>query len=311
MTTIDFVRVTFGLIVATVGFLIAAAKVAEDAVQPGIGKRFAAEFKQLAATPSVSRAYVLASLSSEAVFGVRLLSLRALVVSVAISIGWILTFLLISWLMYGHRLWVFDGMFPPFVIKRFWGFAVLGVLADYLSTLVTRKLLLVSVSASVLTKCLVVVGNVLLVTANFYSLFGVTKWIVVGSGFENIVDSVKNWIFNFSGLDLLNRLIHDATLVPDGPGQFRIENGETEVVYAFPEGLFFLSSLLTTVWVWLHLGGALLLKAAVNVDVLKNWLVSLSNIDGKPFMSAAAIFAVMTGLLWCFSILIFFVCRML
>lgn len=311
MTTIDYIRVTFGLIVATIGFLIATAKVAEDAVQPGIGKRFAAEFRQLAATPTVSRAYVLASLSSEAMFGVRLLSLRALGVSVAISTGWILIFLAISWLMYGHRLWVFDGTFPPFVIKRFWGFAVLGVLADFLSTLVTRKLVLVSVSAGVLTKCFVVIGNVLLVTANFYLLFGVTKWIVVGSGFQNIVDSVENWIFNFPGLDLLNKLIHNATLVPDGPGQFRIENGETEVVYAFPEGLFFLSSLLTTVWVWLHLGGALLLKVAINVDGLKNWLVSLSNIDGKPFMSAAAIFAVMTVVLWCFSILIFLLNRIL
>ncbi|TCG09228.1 hypothetical protein BZM27_06850 [Paraburkholderia steynii] len=310
MTTIDFIRVTFGLIAATIGFLFAVAKVAEDAVQPGIGKRFAAELRKLAATPSFSKAYVLASLSSEAVFGSRMLSLRAVSVSVAISIGWIVTFLVISWLMYGHRLWLFDGTFPPFVVKRFWGFAVLGILADFLSTVVTRKLLLVSVSAGALAKWLVVAGNVLLVTANFYLMFSVAKWIFVGSGFENIVDSVRNWIFNFSGLDLLNRLVHDATLVPDGFGQFRIENGETEVVYAFPEGLFFLSSILTTVWVWLHLGGALLLKAAINVDALKNRLVSLSNIDGKPFMSAAAIFAIVTVLLWCCSILIFFVCRM-
>lgn len=310
MTTIDFIRVTFGLIAATIGFLIAAAALAEDAVQPRIGKRFATEFRKLATTPSVSRAYVLASLSSEAVFGSRLLSVRAVVVSVLISIGWILTFLVISWLMYGHRLWIFDETFPPFVIRRFWGFAVLGVLADYLATLVTRKLLLVSISGGTITKCFVVVGNALLVIVNFYLLFGVAKWSVVGSGFENIFYSVKDWIVNFSGLDLLNRLIHDATLVPDGPGQFRIENGETEVVYAFPEGLFFLSSLLTTVWVWLHLGGALLLKAAINVDALKNWLVVLSNIDGKPFKSAAAILVVMTALLWCVSILIFFVCRM-
>jgi hypothetical protein len=310
MTTIDFIRVTFGLIAATIGFLIAAAALAEDAVQPRIGKRFATEFRKLATTPSVSRAYVLASLSSEAVFGSRLLSVRAVVVSVLISIGWILTFLVISWLMYGHRLWIFDETFPPFVIRRFWGFAVLGVLADYLATLVTRKLLLVSISGGTITKCFVVVGNALLVIVNFYLLFGVAKWSVVGSGFENIFYSVKDWIVNFSGLDLLNRLIHDATLVPDGPGQFRIENGETEVVYAFPEGLFFLSSLLTTAWVWLHLGGALLLKAAINVDALKNWLVALSNIDGKPFKSAAAILVVMTALLWCVSILIFFVCRM-
>ncbi|WP_321958129.1 hypothetical protein [Paraburkholderia bannensis] len=311
MTIINFVRMSFGLLAATIGFLYAAAKLAEDAIQPGIGKRFASEFRQLAVTPSVSRAYVLASLSSEAVFGVRLLSLRALVVSVAISIGWILTFLLVSWLIYGHHLWVFDRAIPPFVIKRFWGFAVLGVLADYLSTLITRKLLLVSVSAGAWTKCIVVLGNVLLVTLNFYVLFNVTKWIVVGYGFENFLDAVIGWIGNFSGLDMLNRFIHNARLVPDGPGQYRIENGETEVVYAFPEGIFFLSSLLTTVWVWLHLGGALLLKAAVKADRLKTKLVSLSNIDAKPFMSVLAVLAVMAGLLWCFSILIFFVWRLL
>ncbi|RBB38206.1 hypothetical protein DPV79_19220 [Burkholderia reimsis] len=102
---------------------------------------------------------------------------------------------------------------------------------------------------------------------------------------------------------MLNKLIHDATLVPDGPGQYKILNGETEVVYAFPEGLFFLSSLLTTVWIWLHLGSALLLKGAIKVDALKNRLVSLSNIGGKPFMSVVAIFSVMIGFLWVLSII--------
>lgn len=300
---------TFGLIGATIGFLFAVAKVAEDAVQPGIGKRFAKEFRQLAATPSVSRAYVLASLSSEAVFGSRLLSLRAFVISVALSIGWILTFLLISWLTYGYRLWIFDGTFPFFVIKRFWGFAVLGVMTDYLSTQITRKLLLLSVSTGVFKKCLVVGLNVLLATTNFYLLFSIAKWIVIGDGFENVADAIGNWIFNFSGLDLLSKFIHVPRFVPDGPGQLRIENGGAEVVYAFPEGLFYLSSLLTTVWVWLHLGGALLLKAAISIDALKSRLVSLSNIDGKPFMSAAAIFSVMTGLLWAISILMFLVWR--
>jgi hypothetical protein len=310
MTTIDFIRMTFGLIAATIGFLIAAAALAEDTVQPDIGKRFATEFRKLATTPSVSRAYVLASLSSEAVFGTRLLSVRAVFVSVLISIGWILTFLVISWLMYGHRLWIFDETFPPFVIKRFWGFAVLGVLADYLATLITRKLLLASISGGTMTKCLVVVVNALLIIVNFYFLFGVAKWSVVGYGFGNIFDSIGNWVVNFSGLDLLNQLVHDATLVPDGAGHFRIENGETEVVYAFPEGLFFLSSILTTVWIWLHLGGALLLKIAINVDALKNRLVSLSNIDGKPFKSVASILVVMITLMWILSILIFIFFRM-
>ncbi|WP_124674370.1 hypothetical protein [Burkholderia cepacia] len=303
MTTIEFVKITSGIIFATIGFLVAVAKVAEDAVHPNIGQRFATEFGRFAATPSLSRAYVLASLSSDAVFGSRLLSLRSLVTSVGISIGWIMVFLLVSLLMFGRSLWVFNEVFTPFVVTRFWGFAVLGVFVDFLSTLVMRWLLLTSLSAGPVKRCFVVGASVLLVVANFYVVFGVAKWIVTGYGFAGVFDSIENWIFNYSGLDLLSKLIHDATLVPDGPGQYKIMNGETEVVYAFPEGLFFLSSLLTTVWIWLHLGSALLLKIAIKVDAMKNWLISLSNIGEKPFISVAIIFSVMIGLLWILSIL--------
>ncbi|MEY1594086.1 hypothetical protein AB3K92_35355 [Burkholderia sp. Bmkn7] len=311
MAVIEFIKITSGIIFATVGFLVAVAKVAEDAVHPSIAQRFATEFRKFAATPSLSRAYVLASLSSDAVFGCRMLSLRSLIVSVGISIGWILIFLLVGFLMFGRGLWIFNEVFTPFVVKRFWGFAVLGVFVDFLSTLITRRLLLTSLSVGPVKRCFVVVVSVVLVIANFYIIFGVVKWIITGYGFNDVFHSIENWIYNFSSLDLLNKFIHDAALVPDGPGQYKILNGETEVVYAFPEGLFFLSSLLTTVWIWLHLGSALLLKGAIKVDAMKNWLVSLSNIGGKPFMSVAAIFSLMIGLLWILSIILMVTIRII
>jgi hypothetical protein len=218
---------------------------------------------------------------------------------------------LMSWCAYGHGLWAFNKVFSPFVTKRFWGFAILGIVADFFATVITRAFLLMVLPVGAFKKFLVVGLNLLFVVVNFYVLFSVAKWFILGLGFIGIFESIKDWIVNFSNLEITSKFLHNAMLIPDGPGQFRIENGDTEVVYAFPEGLFFLSSLLTTMWLWLHLGSVILLKSAINIDAFKEWLVSLSNIEKKPFISAAAIFGSMVALLWILSILVFFIYRLL
>ncbi len=89
-------------------------------------------------------------------------------------------------------------------------------------------------------------------------------------------------------LKTLNALTSDM-LQKQPDGSMLIKGGlNTEVAYAFPEGITFYSSLLTSIWLWLHTVSYACFKASLSFDKTKNRLLSI-NIDNKPFKSLATI----------------------
>ncbi len=104
----------------------------------------------------------------------------------------------------------------------------------------------------------------------FYFLFTAAKLLVhPGNGALGLLDSLRVWLNPAGlpiGIELLQPLSADM-LVSRGGGNFDIKGGLlTEIVYAFPEPVLFLSSLLTSVWLWLYVLGYLILFAAVRLD---------------------------------------------
>jgi len=88
-------------------------------------------------------------------------------------------------------------------------------------------------------------------------------------------------------LQLLNDFSQDM-LIEKSKGIYDIKGGlKTEVVYAFPEGIAFYSSLLTSIWLWLHIISYVSFRLAIQTDALKSVLLQVVNIDGKPFSALA------------------------
>lgn len=72
------------------------------------------------------------------------------------------------------------------------------------------------------------------------------------------------------------------------------------MVYAFPEGVFFISSLLTSVWLWLYIVAYGVAYLAVRVDRLKPLVLGYFNIQEKPL----TVLSVLASIIIIFSYLL-------
>ncbi|RFP13885.1 hypothetical protein D0T23_15965 [Duganella sp. BJB475] len=274
---------------------LAVPKLADEVFGAGpTAQRLATAAKQFDLKPSFSKAYVAATYWSDSVYGPKLFSWRALFVSVGVSLTWLAILAIAALCADGKRAWMLNPVFAGAVVRQFWYFFGIGLVIDFISVSMTRALLLFAVDKGSVAKALALVLDLVGSAVLFYALYGLAKYAVYGGGSQNFSAtdfgrSVSNWFDSLYNLQLISKFLHDATLVPDGLGNFQILNGETEIVYAFPEGMIFCASLLTTFWIAVHIAAYWFLKGASQISAAAQALIKEASLSTKPFLSISTI----------------------
>jgi hypothetical protein len=167
------------------------------------------------------------------------------------------------------------------------------LLIDYASICLTRK-----IYRTVLSK-----GKKSFLTAFALDLFksvaiyyvGITtcKLILIGSGaIASPLTAIENWLTP-SNLTTALEVLKDfdmtkSHVADDGTISFNTPL-ETAVTYAFPEGVFFTTSLLTSLWLWIYIATYWLAYIALRLDTAKKIIFNHMNIEEKPLSALTAL----------------------
>lgn len=280
---------SFTVIVATMLIFLGSVKIFDDVFGAGpSAKKFGIAFKEFNATPTFSKAYIGATIMSDWVYGEKLFSRRALFVSIFVTLAWLIILFLISLCLYGKHSWFFNRVFSGFVAKNFWYLLFIGMAIDFISTCVTRKLLFYAIDKSALIKICTLTIDVIVSIILFYVLFSLAKISIIGLHFLSLSDSLVAWLDGIFNLQSAFKFLHNPSFIPHG-SFLEMVNGDSEVIYAFPEGMIFLSSLLTSFWIAIHIIAHYMYRLTKKNSIFFSWLVSESAIETKPILSVAFI----------------------
>lgn len=231
---------------------------------------------------------------NNAVFGKKIISLRAFLVSIILTNIWAAIFIVVFSVKYPmFREWVVNILYvrslhwPALVI-----YASVLVL-EFLSISLSRKIYRVALSRGnkIFGWSLLIdfFGSVLV----YYVGLTLVKVVLLHQGTLSLFGALKTWL-NPSNLTTLLMVVEDfdmSNFKPNGDGRFTTEIPlTTEVVYAFPEGVFFFTSLLTSVWLWGYIAAYGLAYACVRIDRLPPKLWNFLKIEEQPLLSLSVFF---------------------
>ncbi|NAT16101.1 hypothetical protein CU666_12595 [Pseudomonas syringae pv. actinidifoliorum] len=231
---------------------------------------------------------------NNAVFGKKIISLRAFWVSIILTNIWAAIFIVVFSVKYPmFREWVVNILYvrslhwPALVI-----YASVLVL-EFLSISLSRKIYRVALSRGnkIFGWSLLIdfFGSVLV----YYVGLTLVKVVLLHQSTLSLFGALKTWL-NPSDLTTLLMVVEDfdmSNFKPNGHGRFTTEIPlTTEVVYAFPEGVFFFTSLLTSVWLWGYIAAYGLAYACVRIDRLPPKLWNFLKIEEQPLLSLSVFF---------------------
>ncbi len=261
-------------------------------------RRLGVSFKDFKLPASFSRAYVNTVFLSDAIFGSKIFSLRALLASAAMTTIWIAVQCGLIVVIDGSAAWVFSDIFVQAIAYQFWGFLILGVGIDFLSVCATRYIIVYALNRTVKTQITILLLELIFSIVLFYLCYQSSKYLFVSSldkdvEYSSLLQSLNIWTTNLFHVDLVLQAVDDITIIPNSSESFDVQNGNTRVVYAVPEGMLFMSSLLTSLWIWAVVVMQLFLDFLRKIISMKNMLVIQSSIETKPIFSIGLI---VTGL---------------
>jgi len=287
---LPFPVLSFCTLVGILLGVFSGAKLADDVFGEGeAARKIGKFFRNSLNTPTFARAYVGAAFMVERVYGPKILSLRSLLVSAVSTCVWLALLTFFSIALYGKRVWVFNEMFTYQVVVHFWFFLLFGIVTDYLSASVARYLFSQALDQTSLIKVLCLAGAVGFSGLTFFLIYSQAKSIVLPQVSYDVSATLGSWIRSPLELHLSFKTLNDWQFTPNGHSGFAIDNGKAEVVYAFPEGMLFLSSVLTSVWLLAHVLSHWLYALGMRVSAVSRFLVGESSIEKRPLQSAATI----------------------
>lgn len=297
MTVIDFAKMMGTSLFAVAAFSYYVAHIAEKGASETSKRRLTSKFKSLRLTPGARSAFSHFLFAADRYFGNSIFSWKALRRSVVLSLSWVLLILALCLYMYpNYRSWLGDRLMGHLILKSALWLLFASLLIDFLSVCVTRALVRWSLPRSKFVILGIAVADIAISIVLFYLLFNSAKLIVTPGSFPTPAASLSVWT-NLQGLPVLLQTLNDLTSdmlrrLPDGT--IKIVGGlNTEIVYAFPEGIVFFSSLLTSVWMWLYVTAYWVMITAVKIDRVKAFIEPHLNIEREPFFAIAyAIFVV-------------------
>lgn len=237
---------------------------------------------------------------NNSLFGYKLLSWQALGVSVLLTNVWAVIFIGLSCINYpALREWLWNIMtlnslrWPALVVYA----SIL--LIDFLSICLTRKIYRTTLSR----------GNKIFARALLVDLFA--SFLVYYAGLSAVklaflhqtslspIASLGIWL-EPNNLTTILRALNDfdiSSFKPNGHGGYTSEAPfSSEVVYAFPEGIFFVTSILTSIWLWGYIAAYSLAYVCVRIDKLQILLWRSLKIEEQPLL----VLSMLTGLIFFF-----------
>ena len=226
-------------------------------------------------------------------FGKRIFSLRSFGVSVILTSMWAACFML----NYGYTFPQFKNALymiaqtpnlRALAIKAF--FVVL--LIDYLSISMTRKIYRTTVAKGRKSFLLAAFTDLTCSIALYYAGLSIFKYILSDQFFLSLSDSLEIW-FSPNEITMGVQVVNDF----DFSKGLRVDSSalefdpplETQVTYLFPEGVFFISSLMTSVWLWMYLLAYSAAWLMVRINKIKKVLLPHLNIDKKPLTTLTGV----------------------
>ncbi len=309
MTIVEFGKTIFFALGGVSSFAYYVANTAEDVVNQEAKKKFANIVKNIRATPTFRHAFLTFTMMSDNYFGDKLLSLRAFAKSVLLSLAWIFLLTVFCVVVFpNYASWFTDRGINNLIIQHGIIFLVVVLVLDYLSVTVTRFIIRTYRPKNIVSLILLLALDLFLSIVIFYVGFSITKYYFVNQIFLEFCDSIRIWL-NLDQLPLVLVTLEDLTsdmFMENKDGSTQIIGGlKTEVVYAFPEGIVFYSSLLTSIWLWFHTASYIALKIAIQTDFVKKSLLNIANIEQKPFKSLATIILLLYPVVCCVLIAIY------
>ncbi len=267
--------------------------IAEDGISSEGKKKLQNIVKNYRATPTFRHSFLTFTMASDVFFGERIISLKAFIRSAILSIAWmfVISALCIT-LFPKYKSWFFDDGIAGVILE--YGLVLVGavIVLDYLSVSITRLIVKKSLPNSIISLGFTFTIDLLASILIFYFGFSVVKYIFVHPSWVGFNEAISIWI-NIDQLPILLKTLTDLSgdmLQKQTDGSFSINGGwKTEVMYAFPEGVTFYSSLLTSIWLWLHTISYVLFKWSLSFDKTKSRILLMTNIENKPFRSLGLI----------------------
>jgi hypothetical protein len=242
--------------------------------------------------PASRSAFNFFALASDKFFGKNLFSWRGFGKSIALSLMWIAFVLGICFFTIpNYKNWLGSDLSRNLILRSAIPLISASLIIDFLSLCLTRYLVRTSLPKKGVHPHFIVFLDLFFSMLLFYIGFSIAKILILpGHSALGPVEAFKIW-FDPSVLPSEFKTLQPLTadmLVPRGAGVFDIKGGLlTELVYGFPESILFLSSLLTSIWLWLYVLGYALLFSAVRLDKMFVWVKNRLDIDHNPATAVA------------------------
>ncbi|CAN7144615.1 hypothetical protein [Paraburkholderia terricola] len=230
---------------------------------------------------------------SDTFFGRKLLSWRSLRRSALVSLCCFAFFCSASLYINAARGSLHLSVFRPALVATFLMLLVACVAIDYVSVCATRWLIRLANERTGVFKSLIFVVDFLLSALIFTFLFTPAKLIISGVASSELAvwmrepltfiwSEIQPW-WHLAELPMLLRVTHDVhfSLGPDGK-TVPMEPIQTVVSYIYPESAAFLSSMLTSMWLWLYLSAWLATAFTARLDIVKRFAVRHATVKADP-----------------------------
>ncbi len=292
----DFIVITlsvYGCIYAFSKFLKLVADLADKSVKPKYVKKFSNILKNQLLTPTLQHSFTSFNLFSEGLFGKKIFSFRALISSILLSIFWITLISIICIILSpDFRSWFTHQTFNKLILTSFLYLFPIILALDYFSITTTRTIIKKTcLKRRSLTTYLLIVFLDAFVSIIIFSTGLLTiKGIIYNTPLNDIyapINHILSWL-NITQIESLMKPLEDLYKIDNDNYGTKSGNGwSTKIVYALPEGIMFYSSLLTSIWLWIHTFGYFASKLAMKIDFIKNKWLSMCDIKNRTFHSLA------------------------
>ncbi|MCQ9326257.1 hypothetical protein [Neisseria dentiae] len=231
---------------------------------------------------------------SDIVYGKKIISLRAFLTSALVTVLFFIALCIILTIRNPYS-WLSIPDVTNLVWQRFAYLLIFGIFIDYISISLTRCIFNWSSQKNIIIQVFSVFIDFVFSMFLFAFLFVNFKHFIINKKLPNegenvdysLIDSIISWFSHPLELSGYFVTLEDWYIKPNG----EIIGGNSELIYAFPEGMLFFSSLFTSIFGMVFLFAAILYKYTSIFDKFKNFLIAqlAQNMSDKPIHSATII----------------------
>jgi hypothetical protein len=226
-------------------------------------------------------------------FGKRIFSLRSFFVSAILTSVWGACFTI----NFAYSFPTFSqALYMMAITPNLRNLAIIALLVvlivDYLSIAMTRKIYRATVAKGKRSFLVALFSDLLGSISLYYIGISIFRFVISNEFLLSPSDSVRIWTDPTQvsmGVQVVEDFDFSAGHKTDA-NTFQFDQPlETIVTYLFPEGVFFISSLMTSVWLWMYVLAYSAGWLMIRVNTIKKVVLPHLNIDKKPLTALTGI----------------------